>query len=53
MRCDVAVLGALHWTQPTAVADPQALASLRLFERLGGRFVQDDAATLQDRANAG
>jgi D-amino-acid dehydrogenase len=43
--------GALHWTQPTAVADPQALALayLRLFERLGGRFVQGDAATLEER----
>lgn len=44
------LVGALHWTQPTAVADPQALALayLRLFERLGGRFVQGDAATLEE-----
>lgn len=42
------LVGALHWTEPAAVADPQALALayLRLFERLGGRFVQADAATL-------
>jgi D-amino-acid dehydrogenase len=40
--------GGLHWTQPTTVADPQALALayLRRFEALGGRFVQGDAATL-------
>jgi D-amino-acid dehydrogenase len=41
--------GAIHWTQPTTVADPQALslAYLRRFESLGGRFVQGDAATLE------
>jgi D-amino-acid dehydrogenase len=42
------LIGALHWTQPTTVADPQALALayLRHFESLGGRFVRGDAATL-------
>lgn len=41
--------GALHWTQPWSVRDPFALtqAYLRLFERLGGRFVTGDAATLR------
>lgn len=43
------LVGALHWTQPTTVVDPQALALayLRLFERLGGRFLRGDAATLE------
>jgi len=42
------LVGALHWTQPTTAADPQALALayLRRFETLGGRFVQGDATTL-------
>jgi len=42
------LVGALHWTDPLAVLDPQrlALAYLALFERLGGRFVQGNAATL-------
>lgn len=41
--------GGLHWTQPTTVRDPHALASayLRHFEALGGRFVQGDAGTLE------
>jgi D-amino-acid dehydrogenase len=41
--------GALHWTDPISVQDPQglALAYLRRFERLGGEFVQGNAATLQ------
>ena len=41
--------GGLHWTQPTTVIDPNALALayVRLFERLGGRFVKGDAATLE------
>ena len=41
--------GALHWTDPLAVIDPQALALayLRLFEKLGGRFVQANAASLE------
>ncbi len=40
--------GGLHWTQPTSVSDPQALAAayLRRFESLGGCFVHGDAATL-------
>lgn len=44
--------GGLHWIQPTTVADPQALALayLRRFEALGGRFVQGDAATLTANA---
>jgi D-amino-acid dehydrogenase len=43
------LVGGLHWTQPTTVSDPQALAMayLRHFEALGGRFVQGDAATLE------
>jgi D-amino-acid dehydrogenase len=42
--------GALHYTDPVSVDDPQALALayLRLFERLGGRFVRGDAASLQE-----
>jgi D-amino-acid dehydrogenase len=42
--------GALHWTDPISVQDPQglALAYLQLFERLGGRFVQGNAATLEE-----
>ena len=41
--------GALHWTDPISVHDPQglALAYLKLFERLGGRFVQGNAASLE------
>ena len=41
--------GALHWTEPTTVSDPQALALayLRRFEALGGRFVQGNAASLE------
>jgi D-amino-acid dehydrogenase len=43
------LVGALHWTDPLAVVDPQALALsyLRLFEKLGGRFVQANAASLE------
>jgi D-amino-acid dehydrogenase len=43
------LVGALHWTDPVSVIDPQglALAYLKLFERLGGRFLQGNAATLQ------
>jgi D-amino-acid dehydrogenase len=42
--------GALHWTDPLAIVDPQALALayLALFERLGGRFVQGNAASLEE-----
>ncbi|HEU4442983.1 MAG TPA: FAD-dependent oxidoreductase, partial [Burkholderiales bacterium] len=45
--------GALHWTDPLAVVDPQALvlSYLRLFEKLGGRFVQGNAASLQPAGN--
>jgi D-amino-acid dehydrogenase len=41
--------GALHYTDPVAVDDPQglALSYLRTFERLGGRFVQGNAASLE------
>ena len=41
--------GALHWTDPVSVDDPQGLAHvyLRLFERLGGKFVQGNAASLE------
>jgi D-amino-acid dehydrogenase len=40
--------GALHWTDPYAVNDPHALtlSYAALFERLGGRFMIGDAATL-------
>jgi D-amino-acid dehydrogenase len=43
------LVGALHWTDPMSVDDPQglALAYLREFERRGGRFVQGNAAHLQ------
>ena len=43
------LIGALHWTDPVSVTDPQglALAYLGLFERLGGRFVQGNAASLE------
>jgi len=46
--------GALHWTQPTSVIDPQglALAYLQLFESRGGRFLQGNAATLQSDGDA-
>jgi D-amino-acid dehydrogenase len=44
------LLGALHWTDPVSVTDPQglALAYLALFERLGGRFVQGNALSLAE-----
>ena len=43
------LVGALHWTDPVSVSDPQALALayLRLFERRGGKFVQGNAASLE------
>ena len=43
------LVGALHFTEPLAVDDPQglALAYLRAFERLGGKFVQGNAASLE------
>ena len=42
------LVGGLHFTQPVAVDDPHglALAYLAAFERLGGRFVQGNAASL-------
>lgn len=41
--------GAVHWTEPTRVKDPQglALAYLKRFQELGGEFVQGNAATLE------
>jgi len=44
------LVGALHWTEPLAVFDPQALvlSYLRLFEKLGGRFVQGNAMSLEE-----
>ena len=41
--------GAIHWTDPLSVQDPQALAHayLRDFERRGGAFAQGNAASLQ------
>jgi D-amino-acid dehydrogenase len=48
------LVGALHWTDPVSVDDPHGLAQayLHAFERLGGKFVQGNAATLEaaDRA---
>jgi D-amino-acid dehydrogenase len=43
------LVGALHWTDPLAAVDPQgvALAYLELFKKLGGRFVQGEAGTLE------
>jgi D-amino-acid dehydrogenase len=43
------LVGALHWTDPLATVDPQALALgyLELFEKLGGRFVQGNAGSLE------
>jgi D-amino-acid dehydrogenase len=43
------LVGALHWTDPLAVVDPQGLVLgyLKLFEKLGGRFVQGNAASLE------
>jgi D-lysine oxidase len=48
------LVGALHWTDPVSVDDPQglALAYLAAFERLGGQFVQGNAASLEQDANA-
>ena len=48
------LIGGLHWTDPTSVDDPRGLALLylRLFERLGGRFVQGNAASLEADARA-
>jgi D-amino-acid dehydrogenase len=45
--------GALHWTDPVSVDDPQGLARgyLGFFERLGGQFVQGNAASLEAEAH--
>lgn len=42
------LVGGLHWTQPVCVNDPHGLtvAYLRLFEKLGGKFVQGNAMSL-------
>src|ERR1041384_7860193 len=42
------LVGALHWTEPVSVDDPQglALAYLAAFERLGGRFFPGNRASL-------
>ena len=42
------LVGALHWTDPTTVTDPQglALAYLKLFESRGGMFLQGNAISL-------
>jgi D-amino-acid dehydrogenase len=44
------LVGALHWTDPLAVFDPQGLvlSYLHLFEKLGGRFVQGNAMSLEE-----
>lgn len=46
---DRSLVGGLHWTQPVSVTDPHALvmAYVGLFERLGGRVLRGDAATLE------
>ncbi|RCW74376.1 NAD(P)/FAD-dependent oxidoreductase [Pseudorhodoferax soli] len=43
------LVGAIHWPQPWAVADPGALVARYAahFARLGGRIVQADASTLR------
>jgi D-amino-acid dehydrogenase len=43
------LVGALHWTDPISVSDPQglALAYLRRFAALGGSFVQANAMSLE------
>jgi D-amino-acid dehydrogenase len=48
------VSGALHYTDPVSVDDPQGLARayLGLFERLGGEFVQGNAASLHRDGDA-
>jgi D-amino-acid dehydrogenase len=48
LRVDLA--GALHWTQPWSIRDPNGLirAYVRLFEQLGGSFTRGDAATLEE-----
>jgi len=48
---DGGLVGGLHWTGPASVIDPHALtmAYVALFERLGGKFLSGDAATLETR----
>ena len=48
------LVGALHWTDPVAVTDPQGLAHayLDLFVRRGGRFLQGNAASLESDGGA-
>ena len=43
------LVGALHWTDPTTVIDPQGLAHayLKLFETRGGMFLQGNAMSLK------
>jgi len=50
---DGGLVGALHYTDPVAVEDPHALtlAYAALFERLGGRLVRGDAASLEATAS--
>ncbi|MCJ8520794.1 D-amino-acid dehydrogenase [Pseudorhizobium tarimense] len=46
-------VGGLKWQDPWSVRDPKALtlAYLRLFEKLGGRFLKGDAKSLSQTAN--
>lgn len=46
--------GAVHWSDPISVDDPQglALAYLALFEKLGGRFIQGNAFSLTAEGSA-
>lgn len=45
--------GALHYTQPVSVDDPQGLALVYMcrFEQLGGKFIQGNAQTLEPDGN--
>jgi len=47
------LVGALHWTDPVSVTDPQglALAYLKLFEGRGGRFLQGNAISLKQEGD--
>jgi D-amino-acid dehydrogenase len=47
------LVGALHWTDPVSVDDPHglAIAYLGRFERLGGRFAQGNAASLEQEGS--
>ncbi len=47
------LVGALHWTDPVSVTDPQglALAYLKLFESRGGRFLQGNAISLRQEGD--